>query len=799
MNALRNVIWVDSNINGDENNSYKKELDSLGCFKFKFISNIEEAINYLKTIDFLETFIIISGDLYYKFIQDFHKNINNIYVIPKIVIFTSNKEDFLKNNMINQDFHNYINHPFYNLGGIHTSIDEIKKFIVESGKKKEFLKRDDEGQLNFEYIDCKEKLALPMFFKYLIEVTPYDKIEQFTQDLYIKYSKDEQVKGLLDPIISMKKIPNHLLSKYYSRMYTSESGFYTNLNNDLRQNKRDHFLPFIKVLYEGVRMQSLPASYNNKLYRGAKLVSSEINKIKTFLKNKANDLPSGIVFSKTFLSFTKDRKMAQNFLYTPPKNRNTITDNDALSKVLFILEKEENMDYSLSTHADIERLSFFPEEREVLFFPFSSFEIKDIKEVNFNNEKIYEISLLYLGKYIRKFKEENKNSNNISNLANSEFARQLIDSGLINKENIQRNNNTTKLYEKYENHKKNIFNNKNIIKNNPNELDDFLNQKYPKNYLIRRFKLTDILPNQKSQIFGLLKINENEVNKGIRIINSFEEYKRNHPNIKIDNEHHFINEKEIFDNSEIIINKQKIKFGYFLKFKSPGEYKIEFSFKNNLTKTDYMFADCQNYNELDLLNFNSVNITNMACMFYGCTLLNSLKLSNLYTHKVNDMSNMFCGCESLTNLDLSFFNTENVLNMRSMFCNCKSLKDINVSNFDTRRVVNMYAMFYGCESLINLNLSNFKTDNVKNMSQMFSSCRNLKRLNISNFSTKSAIYMSGLFSGNKNLENINMSKLKTSEAINTGYMFGGCISLKPENIIAPSNVLKLIYYHGNPY
>ena len=63
------------------------------------------------------------------------------------------------------------------------------------------------------------------------------------------------------------------------------------------------------------------------------------------------------------------------------------------------MEKDDNIGYNLSTHGDIEKISFFPNEREVLFFPFSSFEIKDIKETTLGNDKRYEIKLLYLGKY----------------------------------------------------------------------------------------------------------------------------------------------------------------------------------------------------------------------------------------------------------------------------------------------------------------------------------------------------------------------------------------------------------------
>ena len=119
------------------------------------------------------------------------------------------------------------------------------------------------------------------------------------------------------------------------------------------------------------------------------------------MDKKVKDLPSSIVFSKSFLSFTKDKKKANNYLNFNNKNKN-------LSKVLFILEKDDNIGYNLSTHGDIEKISFFPNEREVLFFPFSSFEIKDIKETTLGNDKRYEIKLLYLGKYLKDF-ENDKN------------------------------------------------------------------------------------------------------------------------------------------------------------------------------------------------------------------------------------------------------------------------------------------------------------------------------------------------------------------------------------------------------
>ena len=259
---------------------------------------------------------------------------------------------------------------------------------------------------------------LPIFYKKLMEITPNDNIEEFTQLLCNKYSnKNNELDLMLNSLKSVSNIPLELLSKYYTRIYTEDnSQFYKDINKDLRENKINNYLSYIKVLYEGVKLKSLPLSNDKILYRGSILLNKEIEKIKNYLKNKIKDLPSSIIFSKSFLSFNKDRNIAKYFLNM---NKN---DNKEFSKVLFILEKDDYMNYSLSTHADIEDLSFF-KEKEVLFFPFSSFEIKDINQIYDNNEVIYEIKLLYLGKYIKELKKDKNIKKNI--IPDSEFKKEI--------------------------------------------------------------------------------------------------------------------------------------------------------------------------------------------------------------------------------------------------------------------------------------------------------------------------------------------------------------------------------------
>ena len=456
MAVLSNIIWISKN--EDKIIDFLKTFESSSFYKCYHFPSIEEAISKIKTFRFDETFIIVNGNLYIQFIEQFQNNLKDLYIVPKIIIFTDNKEEFINKN---NEYKKIINHPFYNSGGIKSNFDEISNFISNPICERKIISNNyDDKQLVFEYIDSKEQLLLPMLYKTLLDVVSNDKIDSFNQYLFNKYyNKSSSLDILLNSIKSVSEIPIELLSKYYTRIYTEENSyFYGDLNKDLRENKRNNYLSFIKVLYEGVKIQSLPISSDKILYRGSLLSKVEIEKIKKYLNNKKEGLPGAIVFSKAFLSFTKEKNIAYYFL-----NANKNTNKEFFSKVLFILDKDESVDYSLSTHADIEELSYF-NEKEILFFPFSSFEIKEIKEVNGKYEKIYEIRLLYLGKYTKEF-SKTEIFEKEKNIPNTEFKKQIVQFGLIKPEIINENTSTRKIIKIYEEYKDNIVKNRNKNKN----------------------------------------------------------------------------------------------------------------------------------------------------------------------------------------------------------------------------------------------------------------------------------------------------------------------------------------------
>ena len=734
---ITNVIWIDSNIYNKENADYIKELRAIRLLNLKLFNEVNQAFNFILTIEFKETIIIINDALYSEFVKKFQEKILNICVAPKIIVFTKNKDAFIEHN------NSYNNSSFYSFISVATSFTEIKMFLKKTNENEIKEKyKDDNVQLTFEYIEKIEQLVLPIFFKSLIDIQGIDDIKKYTESLYQKFAKGNyKLEELLGSIVSLDNIPIEILSKYYARLYTAESVFHKTINEELGSNEKEkylQYLTYIKILYEGVKLKSLPLSKSDILYRGSKISNKEIEKIKDYIKIKKEGLPSSIVFSKSFLSFSKDINQAINFLCIN-NNRN---DKD-LSNVLFILTKDDSLGYNLATHGDIEKISFFPKEKEILFFPFSSFEIK---EITYNEDnKRYEIKLLYLGKYLKEIKDNENLLKNPDIIPDSDFKKQFIDCGFI-KDEIVENLTTNFLYERFTQYEK-------VIQRNNNNNDN-INKKG-----------NDDNRDNNNIITGEIRINKEEkLDKDIRIINYCE------------------NKEEIEENVKITINDKIIGFSYYHKFKKLGNYKIKYIFKNSLTNLSCIFWNCEHLTNLNLSQFNTKNAINMYGMFRGCRSLQNINLENLDTQNVSNMSGMFFDCKALFNLNLSYFNTKNVSKMGKMFSQCISLTTLDLSNFNTENVTDMSYMFSGCNSLKNLNLSNFNTQNVTDMSYMFLGYNLLTNLDLSKFNTQNVKDMSHMFSGCKSIKNLDLSNFNTQNVTDMSYMFYDCISLISLNL-----------------
>ena len=94
----------------------------------------------------------------------------------------------------------------------------------------------------------------------------------------------------------------------------------------------------------------------------------------------------------------------------------------------------------------------------------------------------------------------------------------------------------------------------------------------------------------KNEIISEINITNNDSNE--RIINSFENTKKENPNFDWEKIEIKENEEEIKD-CEIYINDKKIDFTYYYTFKNKGKYIIKYKFKKLLNSTNFMFYGCK--------------------------------------------------------------------------------------------------------------------------------------------------------------------------------------------------------------
>ena len=217
-----------------------------------------------------------------------------MYFAPKIIVFTSNKENFIENNKEYQNNENML----YKFGKVADTFKKIKKFLksvrdnlmeFENKPKKEEEEEEDfeTNDLIVEYIDTKEKVMLPLFFKAIIDPPDGENNKKFYNFLFKTYSNEnDELKSLLYIIAPMTDIPNEIFSKYYKRIFNVSNNFYKDVLKNLSLNKSKGLMPFIKTLYNGIKLSGVPLVTEKALYKGVNLSDELIKKIKINFKKK---------------------------------------------------------------------------------------------------------------------------------------------------------------------------------------------------------------------------------------------------------------------------------------------------------------------------------------------------------------------------------------------------------------------------------------------------------------------------------------------------------------------------------
>jgi len=267
-----------------------------------------------------------------------------------------------------------------------------------------------------------------------------------------------------------------------------------------------------------------------------------------------------------------------------------------------------------------------------------------------------------------------------------------------------------------------------------------------------------------------IKINVKEKSKKIKFIQQTNTYKyfynfeRDDIELLIDGENiSLLNferykefEEEEEEKSKNCYKAQKIEYNlengfyFYLYFHTEGIHTIKIIFRKKLYNCDFLFHNCKDITEIDLLNFDCSQVISCESMFDGCISLKKINLGNLDFSLCENFKCMFNGCYNLENLDVSHFNTKNSSTFEKMFCKCKKLKNIDVYKFNSSRCEFINSMFEQCENLSEINMINWdmkllhiseevgifsKKYEMNSINRLFYGCKNLKLIKMrSNFS-----------------------------------------------------------------
>ncbi len=378
---LKPLIWIEKNIDeeNEENKKKKEELNVFNLFNIKYFNNLDKGLNEILTIKFRSLIVVVCEEFIEDFFKRIDKNTDNINVIPKVLMLINekNKNEIIKNI---KDF------PFFNEKHIFDDFSKLNTEILSDDISKYFSK---EKNLIFNTIDNLKELTIPLYYSNIINMSkkPSDEdIKDFNELLYKEFDSNKAIKDLLYPTFQYK-IPAQVLIKFWLRLY-SISSFAKIINDHLIHNDKA-FNIFTSFCYYGLNSKLIKPFFEKKLYRGAAISEEEYNKLTSSSPGKKT-----ICFISIFLKFNIDEKIPLEFL----KNKKNIKkENEKL--ILFEIQEGDKIDDNNVSNTDIQKFSVHEDRKEILFFPYSCFEILDDGGGEENKEGYIRIKLTYLGKY----------------------------------------------------------------------------------------------------------------------------------------------------------------------------------------------------------------------------------------------------------------------------------------------------------------------------------------------------------------------------------------------------------------
>ena len=412
------IVWLDKSVNNEENLKYQEQMKSCLSKKYNIIlypvKTINESVSKLKNIEFTKTIIIVSGKFYEEFVEQFCSIQDELLLKENIVVFCGSKKGFLfwcENNNIYID--DYL---------VFDRFEDLMNYLIEQSIDVNY------GEYSFEIIRNNNELILPLFYQDFFTVPTNESIYLFHKLLKDNYKNNIIISNLLEQIDNVYDM--NTLCKFWMRIYSEDTEFFEEMNKDLRKRKNIFkYMTFIKIFYQSVKLNIFEPMFKI-LYRGSTISKKEFENFIKFQKEQMKKPKlKMIIYSITFLSFSQERTIAEQFLLN--KNEENIK---ILFEVIPINYNDTDINNEKNSYIDISKISYNKSELEVLFGPFSIFKfvsLENISNKSYYTNNTYIIRLEYLGKYRKEILKEFEEDNILNFIPPTRFSHELVKFGLF--------------------------------------------------------------------------------------------------------------------------------------------------------------------------------------------------------------------------------------------------------------------------------------------------------------------------------------------------------------------------------
>jgi len=368
------IVWLDANIDQVNSSDFRNTIRQLKQVvnTINIFTDSVQCINFITDIKEENIFMIISGSLGEIVIPTIH----NMPQIDSIYVFCRNE---LKHKQWAQ--------KWLKIRGVYTKIAPI----CEELKQAACLY--DQNIISISFISTNEELSNQnlnqinqsfMYTQILKEILLTIEFDNQSIKDFLIYCREQFVDNPIE-LENINKLEQEYDKDKSIWWYTYECFLYSMLNRALRMMEVDTIIKmgfFIRNLHENIqRLHAEQYSgyrkwYSYTVFRGQGLSKTDFEKLK--------QTKGGLLSFNSFLSTSKKQNVALNFA------RRSIVNSDLIG-VLFVMTIDPTL--SSTPFASIKNVSYYQTEREILFSMHSVFRINSIKQIDHDNNRLWQVEL----------------------------------------------------------------------------------------------------------------------------------------------------------------------------------------------------------------------------------------------------------------------------------------------------------------------------------------------------------------------------------------------------------------------